>query len=316
MNLKKIIKHGLYGPEICIFHEFHKPPYGGGNQFLLALVKELENQGCDVGINKVGRNTKACLFNSFNFNFEKLLSQSKKYDMRMIHRLAGPIGVYRGTDIEIDRQTQELNAKLADATIFISDYSAQKYAELGLDYKNPTIIRNTVDPDIFNSKGRISNPDHKRKIRLIATAWSNNPKKGGPLLSWLDEHLDHDRYELTFVGRTQASFKNARVLDPVPSEELASILRDHDIYLAPSEDDPCSNALLEALACGLPAVYRRSGGHPELVGEAGVGFTDNESALAAIDQVAESIEKYRSHIQLQTMSDVARKYLSVLTPTL
>jgi glycosyltransferase involved in cell wall biosynthesis len=315
MNLSKKFRHMLYGPDVCIFHEFHKPPYGGGNQFLLALIKELEHQGCDVGINKVGKNTKACLFNSFNFNFEKLSKLSRKYDMRMIHRLAGPIGIYRGTDIEIDRQTQQLNARLADATIFISDYSAQKYAELGLEYKNPTVIKNTVDPEIFHAKGRIAKPDPNRKIRLIATAWSNNPKKGGPLLSWLDQNLDHSRYELTFVGRTQASFTHARVMDPVPSERLSGILREHDIYIAPSEDDPCSNALLEALACGHPVVYRKSGGHPELVGEAGAGFTNNEEALKAIDQVAEDIEKYRSLIKLQTMSDVARRYLSVLIPT-
>ena len=27
--------------DLGIFHEFHTPPYGGGNQFLLALVREL-----------------------------------------------------------------------------------------------------------------------------------------------------------------------------------------------------------------------------------------------------------------------------------
>ena len=37
------------------------------------------------------------------------------------------------------------------------------------------------------------------------------------------------------------------------SEPLADLLRAHDIYLAPSRDDPSSNALLGALACGLPA---------------------------------------------------------------
>jgi hypothetical protein len=27
--------------DVAVFHEFHAPPYGGGNQFLLALVREL-----------------------------------------------------------------------------------------------------------------------------------------------------------------------------------------------------------------------------------------------------------------------------------
>ncbi|MGH3136152.1 MAG: hypothetical protein ACRDPV_06640, partial [Gaiellaceae bacterium] len=31
--------------DIAIFHEFSPPPYGGGNQFLLALRGELERRG-------------------------------------------------------------------------------------------------------------------------------------------------------------------------------------------------------------------------------------------------------------------------------
>ncbi len=308
------LSHILYGPEISIFHEFQKPPYGGGNQFLMALKKELTRQGYDVGSNKIGKNTKVAMFNSFNFDANKLLKLSKKFNTRMVHRLAGPIGVYRGTDIEIDRETERMNHELADATIFISQYSANKYKEIGLNYKNPTVILNSTDPDIFNSKDRIPSPNGERKIKLIATAWSHNIKKGGPLLSWLDKNLDYSKYELTFVGRTNAEFKGAKLIDPVPSEELAKILKQHDIYIAPSEDDPCSNALVEALACGLPAVFRNSGGHPELVGKAGEGFINEETALMSIDLVAKNIEGYRKSINIPTISETAKKYIEVLIP--
>ena len=33
------------GADVAVFHEFHAPPYGGGNQFLLALVGELQRRG-------------------------------------------------------------------------------------------------------------------------------------------------------------------------------------------------------------------------------------------------------------------------------
>ena len=46
-----------------------------------------------------------------------------------------------------------------------------------------------------------------------------------------------------------------------------------DIVLHTKYNDPCPTVVIEALACGRPVVYSKSGGVPELVGdEAGVGL--------------------------------------------
>ena len=83
------------------------------------------------------------------------------------------------------------------------------------------------------------------------------------------------RFELTFAGRTRRDASNGSASSArCRRTSSPSLLRAHDVYLAASRDDPCSNALLEALACGLPAAFLRSGGHPELVGEGGIGFDD------------------------------------------
>ena len=89
-------------------------------------------------------------------------------------------------------------------------------------------------------------------------------------------------------------------------------MREHDVYVAPSRDDPCSNALLEALACGLPAAFLRSGGHPELVGEGGIGFETAEELPSVLAQLREQLEQRRAAISIPTLSDVASRYLEVL----
>ena len=175
----------------------------------------------------------------------------------------------------------------------------------------PHLISNTVDPSIFHPPDE-RDPLEGRRVRVIASSWSDNANKGGDVLAWLDHHLDHARYELTFAGRTDEVFEHVRVLGPLATEPLAAELRRSDVYLAPSRNDPCSNALLEALASGLPAVYRNSGGHPELVGDAGVPFADAEETAAALDRLVAELEERRSAIRLTRIDEVADRYVEVL----
>jgi glycosyltransferase involved in cell wall biosynthesis len=296
--------------DIAVFHEFHRPPYGGGNQFLLALVTELERRALAVEVNRLSGRTPACLYNSFNFDFGRLRRFARS-DARMVHRVDGPIGAYRGFDDGTDRRIIEINRELADATIVQSHFSLEMHRELGLDLRDPVVIPNAVDPSIFH-RPESREPLAGRRLRVIATSWSDNPRKGGELLEWLDRQLDTDAYEFTFAGRTERKFERIRVVQPIPSEPLADLLRSHDVYLAPSRDDPCSNALLEALACGLPAAFRRSGGHPELVGEAGIGFDDAEELPDVFERLAAELDTRRAAIRVPALADVADRYLAVL----
>jgi glycosyltransferase involved in cell wall biosynthesis len=296
--------------DVAVFHEFKPPPYGGGNQFLLALVRELERRGRAVEVNRLSGRTPACLYNSFNFDFRRLRRFARE-DVRMVHRVDGPIGVYRGFDDGTDGRIIAINQELASATIVQSRYSLEKHRELGLELRNPVVIPNTADPAIFHPP-----PAREalaaRRVRVITSSWSDNPRKGEDVLVWLDRNLDFDSFELTFAGRIQASFARIRVVGPLASRPLADLLRAHDVYIATSRDDPCSNALLEALACGLPAVYLRSGGHPELVGGAGIAFDDPAEVPDALARLTEELEQRRAAIRVPALTEIADRYLQVL----
>jgi len=295
--------------DLAIFHDFRPPPYGGGNQFLLALVRELEGRGLVVEVNRLSGGTRACLFNSFNFDFARL-RRFVRDGVRMVHRVDGPIGVYRGFDDGTDRRIAAVNRDLAEATILQSRFSLDKHRELGLELRHPVVIHNAIDPAIFHPAE--TREPARRPLRVIATSWSDNPRKGADVLEWLDRHLDLDSYELTFAGNTQARLERIRVVGPLGSQPLAGLLRTQDVYLAPSQDDPSSNALLEALACGLPAAFRRSGGHPELVGDAGVGFDDAEELPNVFARLAAELDARRAAIRVPALADVADRYLEVL----
>lgn len=296
--------------DLSIFHEFEPPPTGGGHQFLRAFWKQAEAKGLQVENNQISRTTRACLLNSFNFR-EKRLSIMRRNSILYVHRVDGPIDVYRGRDDGVDKDIYAVNRKFADKTIFQSRYSLEKHLELGMEFKDPTIIMNAADPEIFHSRSRIAF-SRERKIRLIASSWSDNINKGALVYQWLDEHLDWKRFEMTFVGRSPIMFKNIRMMPAVDSMRMAELFRAHDVYVTASKNDPCSNSLIEALTCGLPAIYFQSGGHPEIVGGAGVGFDSAEELPGALEQVAGRYEAFQSRISNPSMQEVSRQYLRVL----
>lgn len=296
--------------DLALFHDFSPPPYGGGNQFLLALRGELERRGLEVEVNRISGETPVCLLNSFNFDFRRL-GRFDRPDCRTVHRVDGPIGVYRGFDDGTDARIAAVNAERADATIVQSKFSLEAHRALGIELRDPVVVPNAVDPQIFFPP-TAREPLSGRPVRLIATSWSDNPLKGGEILEWFDGNLDRRRFELTLLGRFSGTYAHGRVLAPVPSEAVAHELRRHDLYIAASRNDPCSNALLEALACGLPAAYLDSGGHPELVGEGGLPFTEKEELLAVLERLADEIDDRRAAIGVPALEDVASRYLEVL----
>lgn len=296
--------------DVAVFHEFVPPPYGGGNQFLLALVRELRRRRLVVEVNRISGGTAACLFNSFNFDFARLRRFARN-EVRMVHRVDGPIGVYRGFDDGTDRRIVEINAELAHATVLQSLYSLEQHSRLGLELRNPVVIRNTVDPSIFHPPAR-REPLVSRRVRLVTTSWSDNPRKGADVLEWLDRNLDRDRYEMTFVGRSPLRLERIRTVGAVPSDRVADELRRMDLFVAGSLDDPCSNAVLEALACGLPVAFRRSGGHPELVGDGGLPFDEPAELDDVIPRLVAELDERRAAIRVPSLSEVADRYLEVL----
>lgn len=309
MSFFKKVDHLLWGSEYVIAHKFHKPPWGGGNQFLMALRDRWIASGLDVGANTFGSKTKNILCNSHSFTpkIEKKIIAAKA---AVVHRIDGPMSVYGRKDPEIDKKVHQWNRKHATRTVFQSNYSWKMHEELGLDFVEPTVIHNSVSPEYFyrpvQKESFVS-----RKVRLIADSWSDNPKKGKAVYEWLDQNLDFSKYDFTFVGRVNSQFKNIEVIPPVGSKELGDYLRSADIYMFASQHDSCSNALIEALTCGLPAIYHNSGGSPELVGEAGIGFETAEEIPAALEKIVGSFDQFRSKIKVRSLEDVAKDYLKV-----
>jgi len=290
----------------ALWNEFKPPPYGGGNQFMIALEGALQRKGMPV-VRNAGVGADAHVIQSIWFDRDRFRREREAGSV-VIHRIDGPIQLYRGNDTRSDALCYEINRELADVTVMQSGWSMGKTYDLGFRPFRPVLMWTGCDPLIFNRGGRAPF-ERNRKVRLISTSWSDNPRKGRATYEWMDRHLDWSRYEYTFVGRVTGKFEHIRTQAPVDSPTLAGLLKQHDIYVTASQNDPCSNALAEALSCGLPAAYFDDGGHPELVGFAGVGFHAPEEIPGVLERLVASYEAFQRSIWVDGIDELAQKYI-------
>jgi glycosyltransferase involved in cell wall biosynthesis len=291
--------------KINIVFNIREVATGGGNQFLKALRNGFRSMGVYA---ENPDEADVVLFNSYQFIDTTLILKKQHPELLIVHRVDGPIGLYNSLNDPRDGIIQISNRFLADGTIFQSEWSRSENRLLGFQpSRYETVIPNAPDPSIFNGEGK-RHFSRSRKIRLIATSWSSNWKKGFDTYRWLDEHLDFSKYEMTFIGNSPIRFNNIRYNLPQDSNSLAEELKKHDVFITASQKDPCSNALIEALSCGLPAIALRDGGHPDIVKAAGEFFDHSEEIPALLERIVNDYENYQQHIRLIELSEVIENY--------
>ena len=169
-------------------------------------------------------------------------------------------------------------------------------------------VPNPVDTEIFRpSDASIGSPGNGRPLRLVAVGALVEVKGHRYLLEALAQ-LSRDRnVELHHVGRgplvdqllelTRSLGLEGKVSfhGPMSHRGVAAALREADLFVLPSLWETCGSALLEAMACGLPAVATRVGDVPALLGENGgviVTPRSSEELAAGIAEVASRLDRY------------------------
>ena len=207
------------------------------------------------------------LVNSWVVPYRTVLRAKKTHPgVKVLHRIDGSARDYGRAPVA-DRQQALVNT-LADMTVFQSEYgryaTTRKFLVIAQD---GPVIYNPVDLRRFTPEGeRVSLPG---KVRVCHVAYSTNKKKGVTAL--FDLAQAHSSVDFILIGRYESppDLPNLHLLGYADWEALPKVLRSCDVFLTLSENEACPNVVLEALASGLPILYKQSGGTPELVGECG-----------------------------------------------
>jgi glycosyltransferase involved in cell wall biosynthesis len=176
-----------------------------------------------------------------------------------------------------------------------------------------SVIPNGIDLEQFSP---VQTRFYSHAVRLLTVGRLSATKRLPLLIETVEFLCAHGcQTHLTIVGggalesdlRRLLSEKNIR--DEVTltgrrdREELPEIYRRHDLFVSASMQEGMSNAMLEAMASGLPIVTTRCEGVDELISDNGVIVDDATGAglAAAVRKLAEDRRT------LNTMSQAARK---------
>lgn len=294
--------------KLTILFDIKNEASGGGNSFLRSLSYAL------MQINSLEKSylkAETILVNSHHNLFRACILKFKlKSRPIFIHRIDGPVHLIRGRDYWTDYKIWKFNELFADGTIYQSQWSKKK--NLTFQRRQPqiyTIIHNASDFS-HNIKNINKKPSNSKKIKLISTCWSTNINKGRETYEYLDSHLNFDLYDYTFVGNVNANFKNINKISVVSPNKLKNILASSDIFITASKNDPCSNSLIEALTLKIPSIGKNDGGHPELIGQGGLVFNENEELIEKIAFVAENLNSFKNKIHTNDILQVAKNYVA------
>lgn len=325
--------------KISIWYNYTNDPYGGSNNFLRRLGHSFRVRGIEpifgfdakadvlllnafvCGPNQylnVGQVSQAWSRGRVNFigrlpGAVHLFRRLPRSGMPIIHRVDGVTGLYGRKSFSADHLTREIN-QFADTTIFQSKFCLTSFQEFGMRPCRSVVINNGVPLNIFYPEERSMNLGSK--IRLVAVSWSKNPMKG---FATLAELSTLPNVTLTFIGNWADGIdrKAVSVLGARTEREIAEILRQHDAFVHAAINEPSSNAIVEALASGLPVLYRDSGGNAELVKDCGMAFTDNleMSITSFIDGLRDYRRRTFEQRQRFSIDFTAEQYLQSITQT-
>jgi glycosyltransferase involved in cell wall biosynthesis len=233
-----------------------------------------------------------------NFNIVYLLSNSIYYDFKYLQKIKNIIPIihnqngvfytswYAG-DCNIENKKMSKQLHISDYVLFQSKFcklSSDTY--LGVREKNFEIVYNAVDLKKF-SPSKINFEINDIKILMTGTFRPYMIKGVESAINAIAILKKKYQICLTIAGFVDNFSKNylekliiknklennINFTGTYDQEVAEKIYRANDIYFFFVQNPPCPNALIEAIACGLPAIYSDSGSAKEIVEKGGIGVT-------------------------------------------
>ena len=191
---------------------------------------------------------------------------------------------------------QRMAYSCAHRVVANSEAAAARLRHEGVPSRKVVVIPNGIEMSHFDA------PIRNGQLRRLVTVAGFRPEKAhDTLIAAAAEALRMlPDLSLTLVGDgptranaeglAQRTGRGHRIRFLGHVEDVAALLRDHDVFVLPSRSEAFPNAIVEAMAMAMPVVATKVGGIPELVEHGRTGILvppdrPDELARALVDLV-------------------------------
>jgi|CXWL01.1.fsa_nt_gi glycosyltransferase involved in cell wall biosynthesis len=304
---------------------------GGASSFLSTLQNRLKREGL-VFTDRIEENFDIALLNALtdglSLNEVRRIHAKKRpvIHRKVGYRVSGSPDMREMTDGVVwgDKLQVEFSPYIHH-TVFQSQYSRDVFLSSGFvgDY---SVIHNGVDTGIFNqtvgsglfgmgSRCDRAYWDGASVFRLAIVTWSKDENKGFAEYCLFDEALDRlPNVEIWFIGRCPDAvrFRNIKTFSARGKRRLAALLKQCHGFVQMARWETCSNALIEAINCGLPAIYVDSGSNREIAADYGVVYQGSPEAAIDALQTHYSLLAERVKSNPFSIDHAAQSYVSMI----
>lgn len=327
---------------------------GGPASFQARLMADFRSRGIDVHHDP---NAPDCTVILLSGGTRQVLAlwRAKRRGVRIVQRLAQMNWIHRVHKsgwrhyLRSERNNRLLafiRRRLADRVVYQSEFVKSMWTDaFGEESAPGVVIHNSVDLQTYTPDGLHQRPqDHVRMLVVEGHLGRGNEPHlthAIHLAEAVQAQLDK-KLELMIVGDAPQSLQHRwneeselwlTWLGTVPRERIPEIDRSAHLLYSSELNGGCPNAVIEALACGLPVVGYATGALPELVpAEAGrvvpygadhwkLEPPDTPSLSAAALEVLAAQDSFRREARAHAeahfdIDQMAERYLDVLMGTI
>lgn len=235
--------------------------FGKGRQWLLKVVGAYNQHGVEKCLKEIGPKV---LYGHFWHQAYRLKDYANRYQRPLFVACGEGDDAMEQLVASLSRTQKKGLIEAVTGVICVSSENKRKCIEYGLaNEKNIVVFPNAVDTDLFHVKPLNLELRHLLHVNdndiLLMFVGHFIPRKGSVILAKAIQMIGDPHVKVIFAG---TRFKAEQ--DPkcdgivfkgvIPHEMLPDYYACADVFVLPTQGEGCSNAIVEALAMGIPVI--------------------------------------------------------------